>query len=164
MKAGVFGWSSIKTLINSLDDVASSQPGGLQRGISLPLVLVDSGVGSIGCTRGTAERPLPPGEFDLFGGATPTGSGTQMDPVEGDAAGKGLEDFPIGMCLASGRPSQWGSVSQSEAVPGRYKEQLAFLFETAGGRDRMRQNVGASISIGGQADVLSNWAKMRVIG
>jgi hypothetical protein len=31
------------------------------------------------------------------------------------------------MCLASGRPLQWGAVSQSEVAPERWKEQLAFL-------------------------------------
>jgi integrase len=137
-----------------------------------------------------------------------------MDPVEGDAPGKGREDFLIEMCLVSGRPLQWGAVSQSEAAPGRYKEQLAFLerahregawmyaqtasnppspvFELAeyngfdampnwidpfvgtpeeriaklkqpGVRDRMRQDVGAWIGTGGQADTVSNWAKMRVV-
>ena len=31
------------------------------------------------------------------------------------------------MCLASGRPLQWGAVSFNEHAPMRYKEQLAFL-------------------------------------
>jgi N-acyl-D-amino-acid deacylase len=216
MKAGAFGWSSMKTLINRPDDgrFIPSQVASNEEYLALAQVLADFGVGSIGWTRGAAERPLPPGEPDLLGGATPTGSGIQMDPVEGDAPGKGREDFLIEMCLASGRPLQWGAVSQSEAAPGRYKEQLAFLerahregawmyaqtasnppspvFELAeyngfdampswidpfvgtpeeriaklkqpGVRDRMRQDVGAWTGTGGQADVVSNWAKMRVV-
>src|SRR6516162_6868439 len=129
MKAGAFGWSSMKTLINRPDDgrFIPSQVASNEEYLALAQVLADFGVGSIGWTRGAAERPLPPGEPDLLGGATLTGSGIQMDPVEGDAPGKGREDFLIEMCLASGRPLQWGAVSQSEAAPGRYKEQLAFL-------------------------------------
>ena len=50
-----------------------------------------------------------------------------MDAVEGDAPGRGREDFLIEMCLASGRPIQWGAVSFNENAPGRYREQLAFL-------------------------------------
>ena len=37
------------------------------------------------------------------------------------------EDFLIEMCLAAGRPLQWGAVSYNEHAPERYKEQLAFL-------------------------------------
>jgi hypothetical protein len=119
----------MKTLINRPDDgrFIPSQVASNEEYLALAQVMADSGVGSIGWTRGAAERPLPPGEPDLLGGASTTGSGIQMDPVEGDAPGKGREDFLIEMCLASGRPLQWGAVSQSEAAPGRYKEQLAFL-------------------------------------
>src|SRR6516164_2217712 len=217
MKAGAFGWSSMKTLINRPDDgrFISSQVASNEEYLALAQVLADFGVGSIGWTRGAAERPLPPGEPDLLGGdTTPAGSGIQMDPVEGDAPGKGREDFLIEMCLASGRPLQWGAVSQSEVAPGRWKEQLAFLerahaagawmyaqtasnppspvFELAeyngfdampnwidpfvgtpeeriaklkqpGVRDRMRRDVGAWTGTGGQADAVSNWAKMRVV-
>jgi len=217
MKTGAFGWSSMKTLINRPDDgrFIPSQVASNEEYLALAQVLSDFGVGSIGWTRGAAERPLPPGEPDLLGGeTTPSGSGIQMDPVEGDAPGKGREDFLIEMCLASGRPLQWGAVSQSEVAPGRWKEQLAFLerahaagawmyaqtasnppspvFELAeyngfdampnwidpfvgtpeeriaklkqpGVRDRMRRDVGAWTGTGGQADAVSNWAKMRVV-
>jgi len=217
MKAGAFGWSSMKTLINRPDDgrFIPSQVASNEEYLALARVLSDFGVGSIGWTRGAAERPLPPGEPDLLGGdTTPSGSGIQMDPVEGDAPGKGREDFLIEMCLASGRPLQWGAVSQSEVAPERWKEQLAFLerankegasmyaqsasnppspvFELAeyNGfdampswidpfvgtpeermaklrkpevRDRMRRDVGAWTGTGGQADTVSNWAKMRVV-
>ena len=217
MAAGAFGWSSMKTLINRPDDgrFIPSQVASNEEYLALAQVLSEFGVGSIGWTRGAAERPLPPGEPDLLGGdTTPSGSGIQMDPVEGDAPGKGREDFLIEMCLASGRPLQWGAVSQSEVAPERWKEQLAFLdranragasmyaqtasnppspvFELAeyNGfdampswidpfvgtpeermaklrksevRDRMRRDVGAWTGTGGQADTVSNWAKMRVV-
>src|SRR5437899_4551208 len=129
MQAGAFGWSAMKTLANRPDDgrFIPSQVASNEEFLALADVLAEFGVGHIGWTRGAAERPLPPGEPDLLGGEAPTGAGIQMDPVEGDAPGKGREDFLIQMCLASGRPLQWGAVSQSEAAPGRYKEQLAFL-------------------------------------
>src|SRR3974377_1687167 len=130
MKAGAFGWASMETLTNRPDDgrFIPSQVASNEEYLALAQVLSDFGVGSIGWARGAAERPWPPGEPDLLGGdTTPAGSGIQMDPVEGDAPGKGREDFLIEMCLASGRPLQWGAVSQSEAAPERYKEQLAFL-------------------------------------
>jgi len=217
MKAGAFGWSSMKTLINRPDDgrFIPSQVASNEEYLALAQTLADFGVGSIGWTRGAAERPLPPGEPDLLGGdSTPSATGIQMDPVEGDAPGRGREDFLIEMCLASGRPLQWGAVSQSDAAPERWKEQLAFLeranqagakmyaqsasnppspvFELAeyNGfdampawidpfvgtpeermaklrrsevRDRMRRDVGAWAGTGGQADTVSNWAKMRVV-
>ena len=217
MKAGAFGWSSMKTLINRPDDgrFIPSQVASNEEYLALAQTLADFGVGSIGWTRGAAERPLPPGEPDLLGGdTTPSATGIQMDPVEGDAPGRGREDFLIEMCLASGRPLQWGAVSQSEAAPERWKEQLAFLeranqagakmyaqsasnppspvfelaeyngFDAMPGwidpfvgtpeermvklrksevRDRMRRDVGAWTGTGGQADTVSNWAKMRVV-
>jgi hypothetical protein len=103
--------------------------------LALAEVLAEFGVGHIGWTRGAAERPLPPGEPDLIGGGDPgpavaavTGaSALLMEAVEGDAPGRGREDFLIQMCLASGRPLQWGAVSVNEHAPMRYKEQLAFL-------------------------------------
>ncbi len=130
MKAGAFGWSSMKTLLNRPDDgrFIPSQVASNEEYLALAEVMAEFGVGSIGWTRGAAERPLPPGEVDLLGGAGIVGgSGIQMDPVEGDAPGRGREDFLIQMCLASGRPLQWGAVAQSEAAPERYREQLAFL-------------------------------------
>ncbi len=208
---------SMKTLINRPDDgrFIPSQVASNEEYLALAQTLADFGVGSIGWTRGAAERPLPPGEPDLLGGDTaPSATGIQMDPVEGDAPGRGREDFLIEMCLASGRPLQWGAVSQSEVAPERWKEQLAFLerankagakmyaqsasnppspvFELAeyNGfdampswidpfvgtpeermaklrnpevRDRMRRDVGAWTGTGGQADTVSNWAKMRVV-
>ena len=111
MKAEAFGWSSMKTLINRPDDgrFIPSQVASNEEYMALAQVLSKFGVGSIGWTRGAAERPLPPGEPDLVGGGeASTGAGIQMDPVEGDAPGKGREDFLIEMCLASGRPLQWG--------------------------------------------------------
>src|SRR5437773_11184935 len=92
MAAGAFGWSSMKTLINRPDDgrFIPSQVASNEEYLALAQVLSEFGVGSIGWTRGAAERPLPPGEPDLLGGdTTPSGSGIQMDPVEGDAPGKG---------------------------------------------------------------------------
>ena len=130
MKAGAFGWSSMKTLLNRPDDgrFIPSQVASNEEYLALAEVMAEFGVGSIGWTRGAAERPLPPGEVDLLGGGGIVGSGgIQMDPVEGDAPGRGREDFLIQMCLASGRPLQWGAVAQSEAAPGRYREQLTFL-------------------------------------
>src|SRR2546427_9548641 len=129
MQAGAFGWSSMKPLINRPDDgrFIPSQVASNEEYLALAQVLAAFGVGSIGWTRGAAERPLPPGEPDLLGGEAPTGAGIQMDPVEGDAPGRGREDFLIQMCLASGRPLQWGAVSFNEHAPTRYKDQLAFL-------------------------------------
>jgi N-acyl-D-aspartate/D-glutamate deacylase len=137
MQAGAFGWSSMKTLINRPDDgrFIPSQVASNEEFLALAEVLAEFGVGHIGWTRGAAERPLPPGEPDLIGGGDPgpviaavTGaSALLMEAVEGDAPGRGREDFLIQMCLASGRPLQWGAVSFNEHAPMRYKEQLAFL-------------------------------------
>ena len=137
MKAGAFGWSAMKTLANRPDDgrFIPSQVASNDEFLALAKVLNEFGVGHIGWTRGPAERPLPPGEPDLIGGGDPgpsvaavTGqSAILMDAVEGDAPGKEREDFLIEMCLASGRPFQWGAVSYNENAPARYKEQLAFL-------------------------------------
>ncbi len=137
MKAGAFGWSAMKTLANRPDDgrFIPSQVASNEEFLALAQVLNEFGVGHIGWTRGPAERPLPPGEPDLIGGGDPgpsvaaiTGaSALLMDAVEGDAPGRGREDFLIEMCLASGRPLQWGAVSFNEHAPERYKQQLAFL-------------------------------------
>ncbi len=137
MKAGAFGWSAMKTLANRPDDgrFIPSQVASNEEFLALAKVLNEFGVGHIGWTRGPAERPLPAGEPDLLGGgnafaaaAEVTGaSGLLMDAVEGDAPGKGREDFLIEMCLASGRPFQWGAVTFNENAPTRYKDQLAFL-------------------------------------
>jgi N-acyl-D-amino-acid deacylase len=137
MKAGAFGWSAMKTLANRPDDgrFIPSQVASNEEFLALADVLAEFGVGHIGWTRGAAERPLPPGEPDLIGGGGPgpavaavTGaSALLMEAVEGDAPGRGREDFLIQMCLASGRPLQWGAVSFNEHAPRRYKEQLAFL-------------------------------------
>ena len=131
MKAGAFGWSSMKTLLNRPDDgrFIPSQVASNEEYLALAEVMSEFGVGHIGWTRGAAERPLPPGEPDLMGGdgGGPVAGGIQMDPVEGDAPGRGREDFLIQMCLASGRPLQWGAVVFNEYQPTRHKEQLAFL-------------------------------------
>jgi N-acyl-D-aspartate/D-glutamate deacylase len=137
MRAGAFGWSAMKTLANRPDDgrFIPSQVASNEEFLALAKVLNEFGVGHIGWTRGPAERPLPPGEPDLIGGGDPgptvaavTGaSALLMDAVEGDAPGRGREDFLIEMCLASGRPLQWGAVTFNEHAPLRYKEQLAFL-------------------------------------
>ena len=137
MKAGAFGWSAMKTLANRPDDgrFIPSQVASNEEFLALANVLNEFGVGHIGWTRGPAERPLPPGEPDLIGGGDPgpsvaavTGaSALLMEAVEGDAPGRGREDFLIEMCLASGRPFQWGAVSFNEHAPTRYREQLAFL-------------------------------------
>ncbi len=137
MKAGAFGWSAMKTLANRPDDgrFIPSQVASNEEFLALAEVLSEFGVGHIGWTRGAAERPLPPGEPDLIGGGDPgpvvaavTGvSALLMEAVEGDAPGRGREDFLIQLCLASGRPLQWGAVSYNEHAPTRYKEQLAFL-------------------------------------
>lgn len=137
MKAGAFGWSAMKTLVNRPDDgrFIPSQVASNEEFLALAEVLAEFGLGHIGWTRGAAERPLPPGEPDLIGGGDPgpavaavTGaSALLMEAVEGDAPGRGREDFLIQMCLASGRPLQWGAVSYNEHAPTRYKEQLAFL-------------------------------------
>src|SRR4029077_5523267 len=62
MKAGAFGWSSMKTLLNAPDDgrFIPSQVASNEEYLALAQVLADFGVGSIGWTRGAAERPLPP--------------------------------------------------------------------------------------------------------
>ena len=131
MKAGAFGWSSMKTLGNRPDDgrFIPSQVASNEEFMALAEVLSEFGVGSIGWTRGAAERPLPPGEPDLIGGEVgPVAqSGVLFDPVEGDATGKGREDFLIDMCRTSGRPLQWGAVIYNEQNPTRYKAQLSFL-------------------------------------
>src|SRR5437899_1764780 len=137
MHAGAFGWSAMKTLANRPDDgrFIPSQVASNEEFLALAEVLAEFGVGHIGWTRGAAERPLPLGEPDLIGGGDPgpavaavTGaSALLMEAVEGDAPGRGREDFLIQMCLASGRPLQWGAVSVNEHAPLRYKEQLAFL-------------------------------------
>ncbi len=137
MKAGAFGWSAMKTLANRPDDgrFIPSQVASNEEFLALAKVLNEFGVGHIGWTRGAAERPLPPGEPDLIGGGDPgpvvaavTGqSALLMEAVEGDAPGRGREDFLIEMCLASGRPLQWGAVTYNENAPLRYKEQLQFL-------------------------------------
>ena len=138
MKAGAFGWSAMKTLLNRPDDgrFIPSQVASNEEFLALAEVIGEFGVGHIGWTRGAAERPLPPGEADMLGGsgdlqaATSAVTGTSallMDAVEGDAPGRGREDFLIQMCLASGRPLQWGAVAFNEHAPTRYKEQLAFL-------------------------------------
>ena len=130
MKAGAFGWSSMKTLLNRPDDgrFIPSQVASNEEYLALAEVMSEFGVGHIGWTRGAAERPLPPGEPDLLGGdGSVVGASISMDPVEGDAPGRGREDFLIQMCLASGRPLQWSAVTFNEQDPQRYKEQLAFL-------------------------------------
>lgn len=137
MRAGAFGWSAMKTLANRPDDgrFIPSQVASNEEFLALARVLNEFGVGHIGWTRGPAERPLPPGEPDMIGGGDPgpavaaiTGaSALLMEAVEGDAPGRGREDFLIEMCLASGRPFQWGAVSYNEHAPERFREQLAFL-------------------------------------
>ena len=131
MKAGAFGWSAARTLLNRPDDggFIPSQVASNEECLALAQVLAQFGVGHIGWTRGAAERPFPPGEDNLLlgGNGSAVAGGIQMDPVEGDAPGKGREDFLIEMCLASGRPLQWGAVVHNEQAPTRYKEQLAFL-------------------------------------
>ena len=137
MRAGAFGWSAMKTLANRPDDgrFIPSQVASNEEFLALARVLNEFGVGHIGWTRGAAERPLPPGEPDLIGGGDPgpsvaavTGvSALLMEAVEGDAPGRGREDFLIEMCQAAGRPLQWGAVTFNEHAPERYKEQLRFL-------------------------------------
>ena len=124
----------MKTLNNRPDDgrFIPSQVASNEEFLALSEDLSEFGVGSIGWTRGAAERPLPPGQPDLLGGAAEQAAATRtsvllMEAVEGDALGRGREDFLIEMCMASGRPMQWGAVSFNEHAPGRYKEQLAFL-------------------------------------
>ena len=60
MAAGAFGWSSMKTLINRPDDgrFIPSQVASNEEYLALAQVLSEFGVGSIGWTRGAAERPL----------------------------------------------------------------------------------------------------------
>ena len=131
MEAGAFGWSSMKTLLNRPDDgrFIPSQVASNEEYLALAETMAQFGIGSIGWTRGQAERPLPPGEPDLMGGAgieaPPTG--LQFDPVEGDVRGEGRDNFLIEMTKASGRPFNYGGVSYSEVEPERYKEQLAYL-------------------------------------
>src|SRR5439155_24212549 len=59
MTAGAFGWSSMKTLINRPDDgrFIPSQVASNEEYLALAQVLSEFGVGSIGWTRGAAERP-----------------------------------------------------------------------------------------------------------
>ena len=129
MAAGAFGWSAMKTLVNRPDDgrFIPSQVASNEEFLALAQVLGEFGVGHIGWTRGPAERPLLPGEPDLIGGlgdpqaavAAVTGqSALLMEAVEGDAPGRGREDFLIEMCLAAGRPLQWGAVTYNEHAPG----------------------------------------------
>lgn len=132
MKAGAFGFSAARSLINLPEDgrFIPSQVASNEEFLALAEVLSEFGVGSIGWTRGNAERPLPPGEPDLIAGEvgpSSVGGGLVAQAVEGDARGKGREDFLIQLCLTSGRPMQWGLIAQSEANPTRYKDQLAFL-------------------------------------
>ena len=132
MKAGAFGWSAARSLINLPEDgrFIPSQVASNEEFLALAEVLSQFGIGSIGWTRGNAERPLPPGEPDLIAGElgqSSVGGGLVADAVEGDAYGQGREDFLIQLCLTAGRPIQWALIAQSEAAPGRYKEQLAFL-------------------------------------
>ena len=131
MEAGAFGWSAMKTLINRPDDgrFIPSQVASNDEFLALAEVMSEFGVGSIGWTRGAAERPLPPGEPDMIGGAPGSASATGIliDAVEGDARGTGREDFLIQMCKTAGRPLQWGAITYNEQAPDRYKEQLAFL-------------------------------------
>ena len=132
MEAGAFGWSSMKTLLNRPDDgrFIPSQVASNEEYLALAEAMAEFGIGSIGWTRGQAERPLPPGEPDLMGGAgieANAATGLQFDPVEGDVRGEGRDNFLIQMAKASGRPLNYGGVSYSEANPERYKEQLAYL-------------------------------------
>ena len=131
MTAGAFGWSSMKTLLNRPDDgrFIPSQVASNAEYLAIAETMAEFGIGSIGWTRGQAERPLPPGEPDLLGGAgiEASATGLQFDPVEGDARGDGRDNFLIEMAKASGRPFQWGGVNYNEADPERYKEQLAYL-------------------------------------
>ncbi|PKB72771.1 MAG: hypothetical protein BZY75_05340 [SAR202 cluster bacterium Io17-Chloro-G7] len=131
MEAGAFGWSSMKTLLNRPDDgrFIPSQVASNEEYLALAETMADFGIGSIGWTRGQAERPLPPGEPDLMGGAgiEASATGLQFDPVEGDVRGEGRDNFLIQMAKAAGRPLNYGGVSYSEANPERYKEQLAYL-------------------------------------
>ena len=133
MASGAFGWSSMKTLLNRPDDgrFIPSQVASNEEYLGLAEVLSEFGVGSIGWTRGAAERPLPPGEVDLLGGAGNEGGefsqDMSMDPVEGDVRGEGRDNFLIEMAKAAGRPLQWGAVTFNQLDPERYKEQLAFL-------------------------------------
>ena len=132
MTAGAFGWSSMKTLLNRPDDgrFIPSQVAGNAEYLALAETMASFGVGSIGWTRGQAERPIPDGEPDLmasFGIDTAPSNGLQFDPVEGDVRGEGRDNFLIEMTKASGRPFQWGGVNYSESAPERYKEQLEYL-------------------------------------
>ena len=132
MEAGAFGWSSMKTLLNRPDDgrFIPSQVASNEEYLALAETMAEFGIGSIGWTRGQAERPLPPGEPDLMGGAgieANAATGLQFDPVEGDVRGEGRDNFLIQMAKASGRPLNYGGVSYSETNPERYKEQLAYL-------------------------------------
>jgi len=92
MEAGAFGWSSMKTLLNRPDDgrFIPSQVASNEEYLALAETMAEFGIGSIGWTRGQAERPLPPGEPDLMGGAgieANAATGLQFDPVEGDVRG-----------------------------------------------------------------------------
>ena len=131
MEAGAFGWSSMKTLLNRPDDgrFIPSQVASNEEYLALAQTMASFGIGSIGWTRGQAERPLPPGEADLMGGADmeAPATGLQFNPVEGDVRGEGRDNFLIEMTKASGRPFNYGGVDYSEVEPERYKEQLAYL-------------------------------------
>jgi len=132
MQAGAFGWSSMKTLLNRPDDgrFIPSQVASNAEYLALAETMAEFGVGSIGWTRGQAERPIPEGEPDLmsgFGITADPSTGLQFNAVEGDVRGEGRDNFLIEMTKASGRPFQWGGVNYSEADPERYKEQLEYL-------------------------------------
>ena len=131
MEAGAFGWSSMKTLVNRPDDgrFIPSQVASNEEYLALAQTMAQFGIGSIGWTRGQAERPLPPGESDLMGGADmeAPAAGLQFNPVEGDVRGEGRDNFLIEMTKASGRPFNYSAVDYSEVEPERYKEQLAYL-------------------------------------
>ena len=60
MKAGAFGWSASRTLLNRPDDggFIPSQLASNEECLALAQVLAQFGVGHIGWTRGAAERPF----------------------------------------------------------------------------------------------------------
>jgi N-acyl-D-aspartate/D-glutamate deacylase len=153
MAAGAFGWSSMKTLLNRPDDgrFIPSQVASNEEYLAMAEAMAEFGIGSIGWTRGQAERPLPAGEVDLLGGlgieVQAPASSIQFDPVEGDVRGEGRDNFLIEMAKASGRPLQWGAVAYSETDPERYKEQLAFLERAqAEGASMFAQTSGVAVS------------------
>ena len=137
MRAGAFGWSAMKTLANRPDDgrFIPSQVASNDEFLALAKVLNEFGVGHIGWTRRTCRASAAPGRAGPDRRRRPRrGCSRNYRPV-GHPDGRGgrrrsgprPEDFLIEMCLASGRPIQWGAVSFNENAPGRYREQLAFL-------------------------------------